>query len=41
MIEQVKYTYYSIEKTFEKQAMKIEDQTNVSKSFLNQVDKYN
>ena len=41
MIEQVKYTYYSIEKTFEKQAKIIEDQTNVSKSFLNEVDKYN
>ena len=39
MIDQAKYTYTSIGKAFEKQAKTIEYQANVSKSFINKMEK--
>ena len=39
MIDQAKYTYTSTGKAFEKQAKIIEYQANVSKSFINKMEK--
>ena len=39
MIDQAKYTYTSIGKVFEKQAKIIVYQANVSKSFINKMEK--